>query len=433
MDGFDPVEYIMDPNKQQIRLGLERTIELLDRMGNPQDKLKFVHVAGTNGKGSVCSFVESSLREAGYKTGLFTSPHLVDFSERIQVNGVQIPPADLLDVTLFVKEHADALAAEMGEYPTEFELMTAVGFEFFARCGCDIVVAEVGLGGRLDSTNVIKSPEACVIVRLGIDHTGMLGDTIEQIAREKAGIIKPGSVVVSWPQDDPGAMAVIEQVARDCGDDLIVADLSQLTVKQVRSDGLREFAYKGVDYTTRLLGSYQPSNAALAIEVLEVLGKRGWNIAPDHICEGIARTSWPGRFEVYPSSGERPIIVVDGGHNAQGAEVLAESLRSVFPDRKVVALMSVLGDKDYPAMIATIAPLAQAWVCSCSTNYRALATPDLAQTIKDIAGEGIPVIADDTFAAALEHACALAGPQGIVCAFGSLYSIADIKAAVERE
>jgi dihydrofolate synthase/folylpolyglutamate synthase len=183
MTEFDPIAYINEPRWQAVRLGLDRTRELLDRMGRPQDKLKFVHVAGTNGKGSTCAYIASILQAAGYRTGLFTSPYIIDFEERIRVDGVNIPKDDLLDITLFVREHAEAMAEANGEHPTEFELMTAVAFERFARSQCDVVVCEVGMGGRLDSTNIIDAPEVAVIVRLGLDHTDMLGDTIEAIAQ----------------------------------------------------------------------------------------------------------------------------------------------------------------------------------------------------------------------------------------------------------
>ena len=293
MNEFDPVEYINKPRWQEVRLGLERTHELLDRMGRPQDRLKFVHVAGTNGKGSVCAYLASILQKAGYRTGLFTSPYIIRFEERIRVNGANISSDDLRDVTLFVREHAEAMAQETGEHPTEFELMTAVAFEHFARSGCDIVVCEVGLGGRLDSTNIIAAPEACVIVRIGLDHTDFLGDTPAAIAREKAGIIKPGSAVVSWPQEDEGARQVVEEAARDCGCELVVPDFAGLSVYGVAEDGRREFRYDTrqsglyASFHTRLLASYQPYNAVLAIEAARLLRRRGWNVSEDVIAEGV--------------------------------------------------------------------------------------------------------------------------------------------------
>lgn len=429
MAEFDPIAYINEPRWQQVRMGLERTVELLDRMGRPQDKLKFVHVAGTNGKGSTCAYIASVLQEAGYRTGLFTSPYIIQFEERIRVDGANISSEDLLDVTLFVRRHAEAMAEEIGEHPTEFELMTAVAFEHFARSGCDIVVCEVGLGGRLDSTNIIEAPEACVIVRIGLDHTDLLGDTPEAIAHEKAGIVKAGTTVVSYPQDDESVMGVIRSTADEHGCPLLVPDFSQLEILPVEG-AVRPFTYRGTSYTTRLLGSYQPFNAALAIEAIQALVGRGWNISEEDIVRGVAETSWPGRFEVVTAG--PPAVIVDGGHNPQGAKVLAESLSDVFPDERIVFLMSVLADKDYRSMIRAVAPLGSAWVCVTSPNApRALSGDDLARAVRDeVASDEVAVEVAPGFSDAMKRARQLAGPAGVVCAFGSLYSIAEIRKAL---
>lgn len=429
MAEFDPVAYINEPRWQEVRPGLERIAELLDRMGRPQDRLKFVHVAGTNGKGSTCAYIAGILQAAGYRTGLFTSPYIIDFEERIRVNGQNIPTGDLRDVTLYVREHAEAMAAESGEHPTEFELMTAVAFEHFARSKCEIVVCEVGLGGRLDSTNIIEAPEACVITRLGLDHTGFLGDTLEAIAHEKAGIIKPGAVVVAWPQEDEAAMRVIRDKAASCGCDLVVPDFDGLLISPVDENGVRRFHYDGRVFFTRLLASYQPSNAALAIETADALRNRGWNIAYDpDMTGGIYQTAWPGRFEVV--STEKSVVIVDGGHNPQGARALADSLRDVFPGQKATFVMSVLADKDYEAMIAEVLPLASAFVCVTPPNPRKLEATDLAAAVRAQAGNAdlrIEVTSD--FGEAIEKARQIAG-LGIICAFGSLYSISEIKKAL---
>ncbi|MBQ9002066.1 MAG: bifunctional folylpolyglutamate synthase/dihydrofolate synthase [Eggerthellaceae bacterium] len=423
MAGFDPVAYINEPRWQESRLGLERIVELLNRMGRPQDRLRFVHVAGTNGKGSTCAYIASILQTAGMRVGLFTSPYVIEFAERIRVNGANIPPEALAEVTLFVREHAEAMAASAGEHPTEFELMTAVAFEYFARESCDIVVCEVGLGGRLDSTNVIELPEVCVITRLGLDHTGFLGDTSEAIAREKAGIVKAGAPVVAWPQDDPAAMRVIEGAAHACESQLRVPEFTTLKVLPVEG-AVRPFLYQGVRYTTKLLGSYQPSNAALAIEAARVLGGRGWNIGEDAIAQGIADARWPARFEVV-STDPMP-LVIDGGHNPQGAVVLAQSLRDVFGGRPVVFVMSVLADKDYRSMIEQVAPLASAFVCAAPPNPRALAASDLAIAIREQVGQTVPVETVPDLHAALARARVLATPNSVICAFGSLYSISSL-------
>lgn len=490
---FDAIEYINTPRWLTSRLGLERIRELLDRLGRPQDRLKFVHVAGTNGKGSTCAFTASILAEAGFKTGLFTSPYVETFHERIRVNGRNISDEDLTAATLRVRECAEAMEAEGGEHPTEFELMTAVALVHFAHVGCDIVVLEVGLGGRLDSTNVIAAPEVAAIVSIALDHTNLLGNTLAEIAYEKAGIVKKGSTVVSWPQE-PSAMEVVEDAARRAGDKLVVPDFSLLSVGKVTrgaalltcgtalehegytpcSDSphfaaelraehavpaqklqasssidarrtpmsqvesavpMRQFSYRGREYATRLLGSYQPSNAAMAIEIAGALCERGWEIPDEAIARGIAETRWPARFEVLDQPAGMPTVVIDGGHNPQGAGVLVDSLRDVFPDKRPVFLVGILADKDYRSMLRAVAPLASAFVCVTPPNPRALDAADLAEAIRETCGElgaraTIEVAGD--FDDAVSAARKIAGPEGLICAFGSLYSIADVKAAFLR-
>lgn len=439
---FDPIAYINTPRWQASRLGLERIRELLERLGRPQDRLKFVHVAGTNGKGSICAYLSSILSAAGYRTGMFTSPYIERFEERIRVDGVMISPDELRDVTLAVREHAEAMAEETGDHPTEFELMTAVALEHFARCGCDIVVLEVGLGGRLDSTNVIDAPEACVIARIGLDHTALLGNTLAAIAGEKAGIIKEGSAVVSWPQE-PEAMAVIEHAAAEHGCELRVPDFAQLEEGAVKwEDGaspFRPFSYKEwADLRTGILGSYQPQNATVALEAVDVLRGRGWRIPDEAVRAGVAQTRWPGRFEIVEggSSPDGFAIVVDGGHNPQGARALADSLAEVFPGRKPVFVIGVLEDKDYPRMLEDVLPLGSAFVCVTPDNPRALPAHKLARAIRwtgqDLLGCSAcvnPVVARD-FEDAIRRARELADPDGLICAFGSLYSVGALKEAV---
>ena len=440
--GFDPIAYINTPRWQASRLGLERIHELRERLGRPQDRLKFVHVAGTNGKGSICAYLASILGAAGHRTGMFTSPYIERFEERIRVDGVMISPDELRDVTLAVREHAEAMAEETGDHPTEFELMTAVALEHFARCGCDIVVLEVGLGGRLDSTNVIDAPEACVIARIGLDHTALLGNTLAAIAGEKAGIIKEGSAVVSWPQE-PEAMAVIEHAAAEHGCELRVPDFAQLEEGAIRwEDGaspFRPFSHKEwADLRTGILGSYQPQNATVALEVVDVLRGRGWRIPDEAVRAGVAQTRWPGRFEIVEggSSPDGFAIVVDGGHNPQGARALADSLAEVFPGCKPVFVIGVLEDKDYPRMLEDVLPLGSAFVCVTPDNPRALPAHKLARAIRwtgqDLLGCSAcvnPVVARD-FEDAIRRARELAGPDGLICAFGSLYSVAALKEAV---
>ena len=456
---FDPIAYINEPRWQQSRLGLDRIRELLDRLGRPQDRLRFVHVAGTNGKGSTCAYLASILRAAGYRTGLFTSPYLEAFEERIRVDGENISAADLFEATLEVREQAEALT----DHPTEFELMCAVALVHFARSACDVVVLEAGLGGRFDATNVIDAPEACVIARIGLDHTKLLGNTLTAIAKEKAGIVKHGAPVVSYPQD-PEAMAVIERAAAEAGDELAVADFAQLSCGKVAWDAsspltgadkgaraadsgagapCRQFSYREFrDLQTALLGSYQPSNAALAIETVRVLRERGWNIPDEAVREGVADARWPGRFEIV---GRDPLFVVDGGHNPQGARALVDTLHELMDDSaasrqaarpRVVFVIGVLEDKDYPSMLEAVLPEGDAFVVLTPDNPRALPADKLARAIRwtgqDLLGCSAcvkPYVSRDA-QDAVRQARELAGDEGIVVAFGSLYSVAALKAAL---
>ena len=466
---FDPVAWINTPRWQASRLGLERMIDLLDRMGRPQDALRFVHMAGTNGKGSTCAYLASILQAAGLRVGLFTSPYILRFEERIRVNGRDITGEELARAVEAVRPHAEAMEAACGDHPTEFELMAAVALEHFRAVACDIVVLEVGLGGRLDATNVIDAPEASVICRIGLDHTDLLGDTLVAIAGEKAGIMKAASPVVSWPQE-PEAMAVVEAVAAERGCALTVPDFSQLVVEPLvlgaergngacggdgvpvtalddGGDGVsgdasgeaaaraavvplrRRFTYRGRAFETGLLGSYQPFNAALALEAARVLRERGWDISAEAEVAGIAEARWPGRFEVVDAA---PLTIIDGGHNAQGAQALAASLADLLGEegRGTVAFaMGVLADKDYEAMVRAVVPWAGSFHVYAPANPRALPAEELAACIGAVlAEEGradtVSVQMHATPAEALAAARADAALAAV--AFGTLYAIADI-------
>lgn len=431
---FDPVAWINTPRWQTSRLGLSRMVDLLERLGRPQDDLRFVHVAGTNGKGSVCAYLASVLQAAGYKVGLFTSPFILCFEERIRVNGENIRAEELARAVQAVRPAAEAVEADTGDHPTEFELMAAVAFEHFRAVGCDIVVLEVGLGGRLDATNVIDASEASVICRIGLDHTDLLGDTVAAIAGEKAGIVKPGCPVASWPQERE-AMAIIEAVAAERGCELVVPDFSQLAVEPLAGAALRRFSWQGQEFETRLLGSYQPFNAALALETVRVLRGRGWDIPEEAEVAGIASARWPGRFEMVAAS---PLTIVDGGHNPQGAEALAASLADLLGEEgrgSVDFALGVLADKDYPAMVRAVAPWARSFSVYAPTSPRALSADELAACVREVLGEegradDVPVRVCAEAAGALRAARAAAGSQGVAVAFGTLYAIADLMAAL---
>lgn len=431
---FDPKEYLQQGAWRDVRLGLHRTEELLERLGRPQDALRIVHVAGTNGKGSTCAFIAGILQAAGYKTGLFTSPYILRFNERIQIDRRDISDDDLLEVAACVREQA----LRMEEQPTAFELITAAALLHFAQQGCDAVVLEVGLGGRLDSTNVV-TPELSVITPIDLDHTHVLGDTLAAIAREKAGIIKPGVPLVCYEQK-PEAARVIAQRAEACA---VVPKTPDFSSIEAHVCGLHQvFSYGSLrDVHLKLAGTYQPRNAAMAIEAAHALNERGFAISDDAVKRGLESTVWQGRFEVVDDA---PITIVDGGHNEQGASALAASLRAYFPEGGVVFAMSVLRDKDYRSMIADVLPLARGFFCfEPPDNDRALSAADLADAIAALQIEAAGDYPDVCVAAPVPVACATAreavlrareaaGADGVACCFGSLYSIQEIMAAIDE-
>ena len=440
-DAFDPKEYLQQGAWRDVRLGLTRTEELLERLGRPQDKLRFVHIAGTNGKGSTSAFTAGILQAAGYKTGLFTSPYILRFNERVQVNRQDISDEDLYDVACEVRK----VALTFQDHPTAFELITAVALVYFARQECDVVVLEVGLGGRLDSTNVVN-PLVTAITPVALDHTHVLGDTLGKIAFEKAGIIKPGVPLVCYSQE-PEADEVIRARAAEEGAPIVRPRFEAL---DARAEGLCQvFSYGGVqDVRLRLAGVYQPRNAVMAIEIARVLRKCGFQISDEQIKAGLEATVWQGRFEVVAQGGGRPTVIVDGGHNEQGAKALADSLRAYFPNGGVTFVMNVLKDKNYRAMVEDVVPLAKRFRVSMPPdNIRALPPEELAEELRaaaerlasdqGLAAEDSCVAEDfaipcESVGAAVRAAVEAAqadmeqGEPGIVCCFGSLYSIDPI-------
>lgn len=410
------LDYIHSVYWRGSKLGLERITQLLARMGEPQKRLRFVHVAGTNGKGSVCAMLASVLRAQGYCTGLYISPYIERFNERMQVDGQSIGDEELAAITAHVKTFAEA----MDELPTEFEIVCAIAFEYFVRAGCDIVVLEVGLGGRLDATNVIDSPLCAVITAIDYDHTEYLGGTLAAIAAEKAGIIKPGTAVVSWPQP-PEAMTVIEAACAQQDVPLTVSDFSNITP---RTDGLegQVFDYRDLpDLRISLLGAHQLRNAAVAVDAARVLNQRELTVSDAAIRDGLRDTRWPGRFEVLAKD---PIVVVDGGHNAQGAQAAAEAVRHYLGGR-VVVLVGLLADKDRDAMLASLDKVAVCYIATQPPNPRALDAEVLAKQLRAF-GKPVRAVPDVTEACAAAHQLAK-GKDLPLLAVGSLYMVGDVR------
>ncbi len=400
--------------------GLERTRELLDRMGNPQDKLKFIHIAGTNGKGSTASMLSSIFRAAGYRTGLYTSPYILCFNERMQVNGEMISDEELAQITEFVKPHAEAMA----DHPTEFELVTAIAMEYFARHGCQIVALEVGMGGEWDSTNIIAAPEASVICNIGLDHTQVLGETLEEVASAKAGIIKGGDAIIY--RGSESVEQVFERRCQTTGTRLHKADFA--AIQAVSADFSGQVFHFGPrkDLRLPLLGEHQLKNAAVVLTTVDVLTQKGWNISEDHLRQGLATVGWPGRFELLR---KEPVFFVDGGHNPQCMDALVKNLQDYLPGADITALTGVMADKDYMDMYRLVAPYIRRWVTVTPDNPRALPADELAATLAEF---GSPVTACHSVAQGVATAMELAPQGGAVVAFGSLYMVGDIRTAAKQ-
>ena len=398
------------------KLGLDRTRELLGKLNDPQKELKFIHIAGTNGKGSTAAMLSSILEEAGYRVGLYTSPFINRFNERMQVNHQPIPDEELAALTEYVRPHADAMA----DSPTEFELITALAMVWFARQKCDIVVLEVGMGGELDSTNIIDVPEAAVIAAMGMDHVKELGPTMADIARAKAGIIKEGGRVVSYGGNSE-ADEVIAAVCRARNASLCQPDFSAIVPGDFGLEG-QTFSYKGWrGLRIPLVGAYQMNNAAVVLETVEVLRQRGWSVSDEAVRKGLADTRWPARFEVLRRD---PVFIVDGGHNPHGIRATAESLSRLFPGRKITFVTGVMADKDVEHILGLIVPLAEQFFTVRPDNPRAMDAGELAARIEAM---GAKATACASVRDGVDRAIQAEGPHGVACALGSLYMSGEVR------
>ena len=398
------------------RLGLSRVAALLAALGDPQKGLRTVHVAGTNGKGSVCALTASVLTAAGYRTGLFTSPCLRRVNEQLRVDGNDVSDGDFAALAAEVKPFAERIE----DRPTQFELLTAMALLYFRERACGAAVLEVGLGGALDATNVIPAPEAAVICSIGLDHTAVLGGTLGEIAAQKAGIVKPGASVVLCAQSREAEEAVRAR-CRECGCALRVTEPAALRPVSAALSG------QTFDYRTRtglfipLAGTYQLENAAVALDALDALRDRGWRIPEDAVRGGLARAEWPARFETLR---REPPFLLDGAHNPAGAAQLAACLRRYLPGQKLVFLMGVMADKDVRGILRIMAPLAERFVAVTPDNPRAMPSPELAALIRS----EFSLPAEDAGRAERGAALVLERyPEKPACAFGSLYQAGGIR------
>ena len=420
MDYKEALAYIHGVEFFGSKPGLTRIGELLEKLGNPQKGMRFIHIAGTNGKGSCAAMTASVLKAAGYRTGLYTSPYLYRFNERMQINGKEIPDDVLAEIVTRVKPIAEAMA----DHPTEFELMTAIALLWYKQEACDVVVLEVGLGGRFDATNIIDAPEAAVIMNIGLDHTAVLGDTVEQIAFEKAGIIKPGTEAVLFQQSE-SVTDVVRRRCEELGVSLHIADFSQIKSEFDSLYG-QSFSYRGEVYALPLLGSHQLKNAAVVLELVEVLRGRGWKLEQGDVEHGLYAVHWPGRFELVS---EEPLFVVDGGHNPQCAQTVRENLLHYFPNKRRILLLGILRDKDYAGLTEILDGAADEYICITPDSPRALPAAELADFLKRY-NKAVAVCESirDGVSLALDRS----DDESVVCAVGSLYSVGEIRACFEK-
>lgn len=460
MDWNEAIALLHGANWKHTKIGLERMRDFMHALGDPQEKLRYVHIAGTNGKGSACVMTQSILTAAGFRTGLYISPHLDQFNERLSIDGQMISDADLRRLAARVRAAAETL----GEEPTDFEMITAMAFCWFEEQHCALVVLEVGMGGRLDATNVISSPEVCAIMHIGLDHTEFLGDTVEKVAAEKAGILKPGADCVLYHQL-PGVMEVVQKRFADVNPEvagttdaavsalnadtadscyasgaagttdgafdmahsnhagastksaaarLVITDPTAFTARARTIDG-QVFDYRARQHLRiQLLGNYQMENAMAVLDIIDCLIRRGWGITENAIRAGLAQATWPGRFEVLS---REPLLIVDGAHNPNGVEALVDTIRAYFPDQKINFVMGVMKDKDYHTMLRLIAPYAARFITELPDAHRALRPEQLKSEIR--AYFDGPIETADSVTAAVERAMEIAGDSRDTCCTGA--------------
>lgn len=410
MNYTESLDFIHSRNKFGIKLGLDATALLLDKIGNPHKKLRFVHIAGTNGKGSTTSYIADVLMANGYKVGKFISPYVHSFTERIQINNTEISEDDL---ALFTTKVKDAIESN-NLTPTEFEVVTAIGLAYFEHQKCDYVVLEVGMGGRFDATNVIPAPEVSVITSISIDHTEYLGDTISKIAFEKCGIIKSGSKVVAYPDNPTDAMTVIQNTVDEKKVPLVVPDKTSVKIVSTDINGT-DFVYNEEQYHINMLGAHQVYNAITAIEAVKLL-----NIDANIIKKGISSTKFRGRLDVIAQT---PLIIEDGAHNISGVTELKKALDLYFKDKKIILVMAMLKDKEYEKCLEIISSSADTLIATEAPNPRKATADELAQAASKFFKN---TYAQPDVNKAIALAKTMCDEDAVICVCGSLYLLGEI-------
>ena len=386
MNYQEALDFIHSGYKFGMILGLDNITLLLEYLGNPQADLKFIHLAGTNGKGSTSAMLASVLKNCGYKTGLYISPYLERFGERIQINNVEIPDDELVEATTIVKKACERMVQEGHQHPTEFEVVTAIAMVYYKKQQVDIIVLEVGLGGRLDATNVISSAEVAVITSISFDHMAYLGNTLKEIAYEKAGIIKENNDVSVYALNDKEVIDEIKRNAEEKHARVYVNDPEDIKLIDSSIDGLKIKYLKkdsnlGIDeFVLSMIGDYQVYNALNALTVLEILKNKGWNITTEAVLKGLQEVRFTGRFEIMHRN---PIIVIDGGHNIEGITSFVNNIRRYFPDQKVVLFYGMLNDKQVDESVNLLATIAKEFFTLTPSDPRAVPAEEMTAFIHE--------------------------------------------------
>ena len=423
MNYEDTLKYIHSFSMFTGKPGTHRIKKFMELLGNPQDRLKFVHIAGTNGKGSVAAMTASVLTNAGYKTGMYTSPYIIDFRERMQIDFKMISKEELSRLTIVAKEYAEKFA-QTDEPLSEFELITAIAFLWFAKQGCDIVVLETGLGGKYDATNVIKNPLVSVITSISLDHTKVLGDNTAQIAKEKCGIIKPNSITVSYPLQEDCVIQVIKSSVEKKNNILYVGDMHKVYVLESNLEGSK-ISYQGMLVHIPLIGRHQIANGITALETINALKSKGYLISEESIIDGMKNAKWQGRMEVIAN---KPYVIVDGAHNLSGIQALARALQDIALN-KITVIFGMLEDKDYLGALETITPICDQLMLITPNHPRAAAYEKLLPKAKALCNY---VRGFNTLEEAYKESISSMGANDTLVICGSLYIVADAKKCVEK-
>lgn len=423
----EAIDYIYDLTKYGIKLGLKNINYLLYLLGEPHKKLKIIHVAGTNGKGSTCSSISSILQSDGYKVGLYTSPHLVDFAERIKINHKPIDRKKVSELLERIKPYIEKVANTPSyNHPTFFEVITSMAFLYFFEEQVDFLVLEVGLGGRLDATNVCE-PLISVITHIDYDHMDQLGNSLQEIAREKGGIIKPEGIVISSNQHEE-AYNEIKKIAEE-KNSLIYSIGREINYKIVKSDikgvifDLKGIYHEYKNLHTPLLGRHQADNSATAITAIEALKIRGINITEKAIRAGLEKVKWTGRLEIIQ---HKPILVLDGAHNPNGVKVVRDALKEIFSYHRLILVLAIFADKDYKKMIQIIVPNADLIIATKTENSRATSPRIIAKEAAKYIDQN-KIIVTENIPQAINCALSNSKEDDLICITGSLYTVGEAK------